>query len=183
MVVLNFGYVETSSLSKVFFVHQDGYFETKEDAVSHLAMSLLYVYLKEQDYAINGWRSNCCAEAAKNEDYAWCPKCRMPLRMNFSFDSFERWVNGFPGLDADGAPNFDDYCCWWPWVTWKEAVQLVNRTVEITELAAQTLTATLKLEDLEKYKEIEALDVDEIRKAWKEWAWGKQLDLFKSAIV
>jgi hypothetical protein len=188
LVVLNFGYVESGSLSKVFFYNTEGYFESKEEALRHLAHSLLSMYFGEQDYLVNGFKTECCKEAvAKDDDYDYCPKCRRQLKVKYEFEEFEEWINTFPGETADSFPNSDDYMYWWPWVTWKEIVQLSDRAVEVEDSAGSVLTAMIKIEDLDgqaaqENSPLNKLGVEAIKKAWQEWAENRDFTYLKEKI-
>jgi hypothetical protein len=186
LVVLNFGYVESFSLAKVFFVCNAGTFPTKEEAVAHLALSLLIVHLKEQEQHLNAcqWKPDCCKEAAKHEDYDYCPKCRRPLKVIYDFDEFQNWLEGFPGETANSFPLVDDYIHWWPWVSWEEIVKFSDRAVEIEDSAEQVLPAMIDIDKLDDYKDdLDNLSLDAIKKIWKGWAQDHDLDLLKRKIV
>lgn len=171
LVILNFGYVESSSLAKVFFICNAGFFPTKEEAVSHLALSLLSVYLKEQEQYIKVERSGCCKEAAKNDEFDFCPKCRSALKVIYGFEGFQGWIEGFPKEIADSFPDTDDWIHWWPWVSWKEILDFSDRAVEIEDSADQVLPAMIDIDKIDECKEgLGSLDLDAIKKAWKEWS-------------
>lgn len=188
LVILNFGYVESSSLSRIFFLNQDGYFNSKQEAVSHLASSLLLVLLGEQSLETNRRGAKCC-ELAKETDSTWeyCPKCRSQLRVSYNFEEFEGWLQGFPKEDADSFPSTDDWIHWWPWLSWKEILRFSDRVVEIEDSAESVLPAMVNIELLREHagqegSRLDTLDLDAIEKAWKEWMGDRDLKYLKEKI-
>lgn len=187
IVLLNFGYVENGSLSKVFFVNQDGYFESKEEAVSHLANSLLMMFLGIQEEYRNK-RRQCCEEAIATKSGAqYCPKCGRSVKADYDMENFENWIEGFPKETCDSFPNTDDWIHWWPWLSWEEILRLSDRVVEIEDSAESILPAMIDIGQLREHagqegSRLDMLDLDAIEKAWKEWVEDRDLEYLKEKI-
>jgi len=175
MVILNFGYVESGSLSKVFFLHMENYFDSKETALTHLAHSLLEVYLSELDYQIKGWKADCCKKAAENEDNDYCPKCRTQLRHDYDFELFEQWVSDLHRATANDLPDMSQYMHWWPWLTWKEITQFADQCFEVEDSAGSVITRMIQPDWFDKQAKqgssiVHKLGADVLKKAFEEWS-------------
>lgn len=187
LVILNFGYVESSSLSTIFFLNRDGYFESKKEAVSHLASSLLTMFLGVQE-EYRDKRLQCCEEVIATASSArYCPKCGRPVKADYNFEEFEGWLQGLPKEDADSFPCVDDWIHWWPWLSWKEILRFSDRAVEIEDSAEQVLPTMVNIDLLRKHAGQEVsrmgmLDLDAIERAWKEWVGDRDLSYLKRKI-
>lgn len=96
--VLNFGYVESSSLSYFPFTSTEKYKDAKEALVA-LASWLKEEYLKPLQPRLK----KCCeATRAKDSDAQYCSRCRTDLiGPVFDSESFEEWLKGLDGCDID----------------------------------------------------------------------------------
>ena len=187
LVILNFGYVESGSLAKAFFYCKGGYLNSKEEAVSHLAVSLLTMFLGVQaEYRSS--RRQCCEEAIATKSGAqYCPKCGLPVKTDYNMDSFEEWIEGFPKETCDSFPNTDDWIHWWPWATWDEILEMSDRAVEIEDSAGPVLTSMIQVDDLDEYAKQDgsawsSLDVPAIKREWEAWAKNRNMDYLKRKI-
>lgn len=96
--VLNFGYVESSSLSYMPFSSKAKY-NTAKDALVDLAL-----FFKEQYLLSHKVRLKKCCTANKTKDPSanFCSKCRSPLKEEkFDDEDFTDWLRGMSGCDID----------------------------------------------------------------------------------
>lgn len=113
--VLNFGYVESSSLSYFPFTSTGKYKDAKEALVA-LATWLREEYLKPMQVKLK----KCCeATKSKDPEADFCSKCRQSLHDHeFDSESFEEWLREMAGCDIDSFhSNYIDYDEDDPWQT------------------------------------------------------------------
>ena len=181
MVLLNCGYVEMGAVAKVFFLHYEGYFDSKEKALSHLAHSLFEVYFSELDYSINGYKAECCKKALKNPEYDYCPKCRSQLRHDYDFDDFEFWIDDLAKKVANDLSDMSQHMNWWPWLSLKEIARFIPYCIEVEDSAGPVLTNMLRTDlfDQQAAQEKSILHklgadgVDMLKKSHAEWSDGR----------
>lgn len=185
MVMLNFGYVESGSISNVFFIHMENYFESKEKALAHLAHSLFEVYLSKLDYHINGWKAACCKKAAEDKNNDFCPKCRTQLRHDYDFELFEQWVGDLYRMTANDLPDMSQHMNWWPWLTWEEIAKFADQCFEVEDSAGSVITGMLNPDWFDEQAQQESsivhkLGAEVIKKAYAEWSNDRDFDYLKS---
>jgi hypothetical protein len=96
--VLNFGYVESSSLSYMPFSSTEKYASAKEALVD------LAIFFKEQFALNNKVELKACCEVNKKKDAeaAFCSKCRRSLKEEeFDDEAFVDWIRGMGNCDID----------------------------------------------------------------------------------
>ncbi len=113
--VLNFGYVESSSLSYFPFTSTGKYKNAKEALID------LALFLKEQ-YLIkhSAKPKKCCLKSKEKDSSAeYCSKCGTSLQEEeFDSEHFEDWLRNMSGCDIDSFHGeFIDYDTSYRWQT------------------------------------------------------------------
>ena len=165
LLVLNFGYVESSSLASVSFLNTQASFKTPREALCDLSQSLFEMYVDRHQYGRNLQR-DCCKEShEQDKEWGWCPKCGNQLRSDIDFEDYQGWLSRLYEQIADGF-TMDDYSSdWWPWNSFKEIVEYADSSAEVTENADWFLVSALDPEWLEKFP----MDGVPVRKYWEQF--------------
>ncbi len=112
--VLNFGYVESASLSYMPWVSRNKYKDAKEALVD------LASFFKEQYIKAHEDNPKACCTRSKEKDpaAAFCSKCARPLAAEDDFDGeeFSSWLYSMLGSTCDG---FGEYVEWDPSHRWQ----------------------------------------------------------------
>jgi hypothetical protein len=105
-MVLNFGYVESASLSYLPFTSNKSYPNAK-DALVDLA-----TFLKEQYLLGHSTKPKACCIASKAKDIVaeFCAKCGKSLKeKGFDVEAFQTWLSDISGCTADSLGEFIEY--------------------------------------------------------------------------
>lgn len=110
-LVLNFGYVESQSLSFMPWTSNKTFKDAKE-ALVDLAMFFKEQYLKEDEP-----RKKCCeATKAKDASAEFCSKCGYRLDdAEFDGEGFSSWLSQMSGCDNDSMGSYVEWDPAHPW--------------------------------------------------------------------
>lgn len=153
VVVLHFGYVESSQVSVMVFENRHGHESTKLDAVRGVANWFMRKWLEDHEWGQDEEPEKCCQKArAKKRPPKFCPDCGTPTQPKQVFDveSYQGWLLDVQGRTADDFGwdgGMDDEEPWYPWGAFRRVMQ-VDRVVEIVEHAEEVLTYALRPSDL-----------------------------------
>lgn len=154
-VAVHAGYVESSALGVVLFMHGVGY-DTAEEAVRSLADGILVKFQQETGYGEPPSKT-CCKKTLENDPEAlYCSKCRSEIgETAFDFEQHEGQVlqllNGtadsFGGTEIWGLLPEDEASEWRPWVSIEDVMELKpSEVVEIGSYGERVLTAMISPE-------------------------------------
>jgi hypothetical protein len=180
VVVLYFGYVESSFVSPMIFLDEGGVHPTKLDALRGVATWLLRKWLEDHDRGLQ-WKDGvvsckplssvgCCVEAPVGAKF--CHKCGSYLvSIRFHRESFKDWILGRLrledaanfGWDGDGGREPS----WTPWTTMESVLSELRhgRAVEVEERAEEVLIYAIDPDDLPHWM---PADVTEVLRADRE---------------
>lgn len=108
VVILNFGYVESTSLTALVCVNERHVFASQENAIKDLAQDLLAKYKYAFDTTPE-FIKTCCREAVEDSNNNYCNKCGTNLRLEFNSLQFQSWLLNLRSFDLDSY-GYDDEC-------------------------------------------------------------------------
>lgn len=115
--VLNFGYVESASLSFMPWTTNMTFMTAKEALIN------LAAFLKDQYLIENGYEPKKCCLVSKTKDpaTAFCSKCGHDVREKiFNGEEFTDWLRDISTCDID---SFAGYITWDPEHPWKSSLE------------------------------------------------------------
>lgn len=108
VVILNFGYVESTSLTSLICVNERHTFATDEEAIKDLAEDILAKYKHCFDSAFIP-SSPCCLVAKEDGQNNYCSQCGTYLKSKFDIWKFQSWLLDLRSYDLDSF-GYDEEC-------------------------------------------------------------------------
>lgn len=151
VVVLHFGYVESSLVSPMIFVNRRGEWpDSKLDAVRDVATWFMKKWIVDHEWSENPELEECCRKArTKKKPPRFCPDCgEATAQAEFDVEDYREWLMSCQGLTAEGfgwdGIGEESWSCWGKF----DQVMRTDRLVEIEENAQDVLTYALQPENL-----------------------------------
>lgn len=151
VVVLHFGYVESSLVAPMIFVNERGEWPpSKLEAIRDVATWFMKKWIVDHEWSENPELKECCRKSrSKKKPPRFCPDCgESTAQADFDVDGYRAWVMSCQGRTADGfgwdGLNEEPWSCWNQF----QRVMQAERVVEIEENAQDVLTYALQPENL-----------------------------------
>ena len=150
VVVLHFGYVESSLVSPMIFCSHGEAPQSKLAAVQGVATWFMKKWLIDHEWGEPRELEECCRKArAKKRTPRFCPDCgEATTKAYFDVEDYRYWLMSCQSRNAEGfgwdGIGEEPWSCWGKF----DQVMLADRVVEIEESAQDVLAYALQPSDL-----------------------------------